>query len=91
MKNYGLEELRDLEFEGAQFRDEGDSRGGGSGACDDHTAIDPNNTSARGHCPEAAKRVELREEEMAVRVRCLSPPSMAPSLSLSLSNCTNSS
>ena len=89
MKNYGLEELRALEFEEARFRDEGDSRGGGGGARDDHAAIDPDNTSARGHQPEAAKRVELREEEMVGRPRCLSPPSMAPSLSLS--NCTNSS
>ena len=83
MKNYGLEELRALEFEEARFRDEGDSRGGGGGARDDHAAIDPDNTSARGHRPEAAKRVELREE-MVGRPRCLSPPSMAPSLYLSL-------
>ena len=28
MKNYGLEEVRALEFDGARFRDEGDNRGG---------------------------------------------------------------
>ena len=39
MKNYGLEELRALEFEGARFRDEGDSRGGSGEARDDHSLI----------------------------------------------------
>ena len=56
MKNYGLEELRALEFEGARFQDEGDNRGEDGGARDDHNAINPDNMSARGSQEDGVER-----------------------------------
>ena len=41
MKNYELEELKALEFEGARFQEEGDSRGRHGGAPDDNVTISP--------------------------------------------------
>ena len=41
MKNYELEELKALEFEGARFEEEGDNCGGHGGARDDHVTTGP--------------------------------------------------
>ena len=72
MKNYELEELKALEFEGARFEEEGDNRGGHGGARDDHVTIGPqaNRDTNRGissgmeERSKAAERMELREEAM---------------------------
>ena len=58
MKNYKLEELKALEFEGTRFEEEGDNRGGHGGACDDHVTIGPraNLDTNRGYQPGHGRR-----------------------------------
>ena len=63
--NYGLEDLKALEFEWARFQEEGHG-----GACDDHeptlTWIGASAWAWKERI-EAAERMELREEAMVVR------------------------
>ena len=87
MKNYGLDELKALEFEWARFHEEGHG-----GACDDQeptlTQIGAS-TRAWKERSEVAERMELRKEAMAGRGGMSSNLNELILLNNNLSGCLN--